>query len=195
MLICIGKHISMLATTKKMNLILKIILTVVTVILLGLLLYFEIGLIITKHYTTAFIDPLEKTNVKILGVIAILLIAVISNLYLKTKRGKLIVASSFFIVIIGLTTTTLSFLDKSDKTIYRQDLGLQAYYLYLNNETEDYILEYTWPFGKSTLVGHFKKTDSNIELDKDIIEALNLKGFQHEEPIISLNLEHMKKIK
>ena len=164
-------------------------------ILLGLLLYFEVGLIITKHYTTAFFDPLEKTNVKILGALTFLLIAVTSNFYIKTNRGKLIVTSSFLIVIVGLTLTTLNSLDKSEKTIYRQDFGLQAYHLYLDHESKDYILEYTWPFGKSTLVGHFEKTANNIKFDRNIVEALNLKGFQYEDPIISLDLEHMKKIK
>ena len=169
--------------------------TTVTVFLLGLLLYLEGGLIITKHYTIAFFDPLEKTNVKILGALTILLITVTSNFYLKTNRKKMIVFSFFFIVVVGLTLSTLNLLDKSEKTIYRQDLGLQAYYLYLNDESKDYILEYTWPFGKSTLVGHFERNANNIELDRDIVETLNLKGVQYEEPIKNLNLEHMKKIK
>lgn len=178
-----------------MSRFLKILLTVTTVILLGLLLYFEVGLITTKKYTTAFFDPLEKTNVKILGALTVLLIGVTSRFYLKTRRMKLIVSSFLFTVIFGLTIATLNFLDKSEKTVYRQDLGLKAYYLYLNNDSKDYILEYTWPFGKSTLVGHFERTENTIKLDRNIVKALNLKGVQYEEPIMSLNLEHMKKLK
>lgn len=179
-----------------MNRIFKIILTVVTVISLGLLLYFEGGLITTKHCTTSWLfAPLEKIKVKILGPSTILLLAVTSNFYIKSKREKLIVFSSFSIAIVGLTLTTLNLLDKSEKTIYRGDFGLQPFYLYLDDGSKDYILEYTWPFGKSTIVGHFEKTANNVELDRDIVEALNLKGIQFEKPIISLNLEEMKKKK
>lgn len=89
-----------------MNRLLKIILTIVTVILLGLLLYLEGGLIITSHYTTAFFDPLEKSNVKIFGALTVILIAVTSNFYFKTKREKWVVFSFFFIAIVGLTQSS-----------------------------------------------------------------------------------------
>lgn len=178
-----------------MNRVLKISLNFITVLVVGFLLYFELELLITRHYTAIFIDPLDITNLAWFGTLALVLISAFGMVNFKSKQKKFIFLGISITLITVSSLLSLMLLNKRGRTVYRQDLGLKAYYLYLS-EKGDYILEYTWPFGKSIIIGHYKQNGSEIRFDKDIVEALYLKkGNQYQEPIRSLDLRDMKKIK
>jgi len=175
----------------KMERLLKILLGITTTITVGIILYFEIGFLITHKYTAAFVDPLKAFNMIILGTISIIHIFLLSYTILKNPKVRNITVLLLSGLIICCSAITYNVLDKKDKTLYREDLGLQAYYLYLDNNSDRYILEYTWPFGKSTIFGRYKQEGTVIFLDKDLVTEFDLKLIDSQ---TSLDLKFMEEI-
>lgn len=157
---------------------------------------FEIKFIMTEKYTTGFIDFAGKVNIILIPILLIILMIVLGLKTFKRKPFFIIVILIFSLFLIVPSFITRQRLNTKNLTLYRQDLGLQAFYLYLDKKNNHYILVYTYPFGKKTIIGQYTTKDSKIYFDKDIKTNLELNGDQFEtKEIKSIDLNKMEKLK
>jgi len=156
------------------------------------LFFVEIKFLLTEKYKTLFINLFDKTNLLILSIVVIALTIFFANKLVRNRFTRNCIFITLPIMSFGLTYLVIKKLDTSNKTTFRQDLGLQAYYLYLDETSKQYILNYTYPFGKTTIIGDYKQNDSIIYFDKDLKSSFEL---DYELPNSnSLNINKMDKI-
>ncbi|WP_146201795.1 hypothetical protein [Sediminitomix flava] len=80
-----------------------------------------------------------------------------------------------FFLILGVDYLTLSSLNKAGCSVYRQDLGLQALYIYVDKVSDRYIIDYIYPFGKSTIIGTYTQSGEVVKLDKNLTDFFGLR--------------------
>lgn len=91
------------------------------------LLYVEIKFLLTEKYKTAFVNQFDKTNLVIMSVVVIVLAIFFANKLVKNGFVRICIFTALPIMTFGLTCLIIKKLDTSNKTTFRQDLGLQAY--------------------------------------------------------------------
>jgi hypothetical protein len=169
----------------------RILAFVIGVLCTGLL-YAETRFLLTGKYRAVFVDQFEHRNLLILSVL-IVIIGVLTTIHLvKNRPIRSVIILALPIIIYLMTYFVIKRLDKSGKTLFRQDLGMQAFYLYLDDAKKIYIFDYTYPLGKTTIIGEYKQNDSIIYLDKDVRSSFEIKD--EEGTSNALDLKSMGKL-
>ncbi|MCB0736478.1 MAG: hypothetical protein KDC92_03120 [Bacteroidetes bacterium] len=158
------------------------------------LFYFEVSFLVNKQYVAMFVDPLGKFGVIVWSIISFILIGIVALSIIKSTPKRVMYLAASLVLIGGLSTAALFPIDKSNKDVFRLDLGLQALYLYVDSSKSEYLLEYVSPLRKVTTVGKYNQIDSTIILDKNIGKALNIRSFLKDEPRTSFDLRRMTKL-
>ena len=174
--------------------IIKISIFLITIVLTILFLTKEIIFLLTEMYTSSFFDLFGSINIVLIPLILVVLTIIQVLLIIKTKLTRLIVISFISILLFAFTYFVSEKLNKTNLIAYRQDLGLQAFYLYIDKESNDYILVYTYPFGKKTIIGHYTLNNSIIILDKDLKLCFELGEYFKELNSNSIDLNKMNKL-
>jgi len=145
-------------------------------------------------YTSSFIDLFGSINIILIPLFLIILTTIQVVFIIKTKFTRLVLISIISITLFVFTYFVREKINKTNLIAYRQDIGLQAFYLYIDKKSNDYILDYTYPFGKKTIIGLYSLNNSIIILDKDLKLCFEfdeyLKGLNSN----SLDLNKMNKL-
>ena len=154
----------------------------------------QIKFLLTEKYTADFIDFFSRTTIWIVSTLIVLLTILLIQ---KTVAIRLLKIVLFFVLPLTTIILTLVIREKLDTTNlseYRKDLGLQAYYLYLNESENRFILYYTYPFGKTTIIGNYIEKDSIIHFDKDLKSCFNLQNGQTGFKTSTLDIRDLTKL-
>ncbi len=174
---------------------LKIISLIIINLLILIFIFKEIKFLFSGTYTSSFIDIFDQKNTIPILIISISLVIYQLLRHLKPSPARLVLVILIPLIIIILFGLVNMRLNTKNHLIYRQDLGIQTVYLYLSNNSNKYILDYLYPFGKTTLIGTYFRNNEVIYLDKNLNQSLNISATYSRIGGDSLILDKFEQIK
>ena len=175
--------------------ILKKIAFISTIVLTIWFITLEIKFLVTEKYTVSFFDIFSEINIILISIALIILTVIQIKNNIKIKITRYLLISLISVLLTVFTYSVRKHLNKTNLIMYNQDLGLQSFYLYIDEKKNNYILDYTYPLGKVTIIGKYKKKETIIFFDKNLKSNFKMSDYFTGLKTNSLNLKFMTKIK